>query len=104
MIDERFILPEWVQAEKMERIVPLNELLSYQDPGIRDPFSKEKGGSIMKLFSHVNKKRKRIINCSSRAEMERMHSNFIERGISAEEIISSIPFSTTTIYKLVVEN
>lgn len=62
MIDERFILPEWVQAEKMERIVPLDELLSYQDTGLCTPLDSDKEGSrTMKLFSRINKKKKRHI-------------------------------------------
>ena len=57
----------------------------------------------MKLLSH-KKNKKRIINCYSRAEMERLHDFYIERGIMAEEIINVVPFSTVTLYKLVVED
>ena len=56
----------------------------------------------MKLLSH-RKNKKRIINCYSKAEMERLHDSFIERGIMAEEIISIVPFSTVSVYRLVVE-
>ena len=57
----------------------------------------------MKLLSH-KKYKKRIINCYSRAEMERLHDFYIERGIMAEEIVNVVPFSTVTLYKLVVED
>ena len=57
---------------------------------------------MKKLFDKKNKKR--TINCYSLAEMERLHDSFVERGIKAEEFIYSIPFSTVTIYKLVVED
>ena len=57
----------------------------------------------MKLLSHKNNK-KRIINCYSRTEMERLHDFYIERGIMAEEIVNVVPFSTVTLYKLVVED
>jgi hypothetical protein len=58
----------------------------------------------MKLLSHAKNKKKRIINCYSKAEMERLHDSFIERGIMAEEIINVVPFSSVTVYKLVVED
>ena len=48
--------------------------------------------------------KKRIINCYSRAEMERLHDFYIERGIMAEEIVNVVPFSTVALYKLVVED
>jgi hypothetical protein len=56
----------------------------------------------MKLLS-LKKNKKRIINCYSRAEMERLHDSYIERGIMAEEIINVVPFSTITVYKLAVD-
>ena len=58
----------------------------------------------MKILSHIKNKKKRIINCNSKAEMERLHDSFIERGIMAEEIVSVIPFSTVNVYRLAVED
>ena len=57
----------------------------------------------MRLFNK-KKKHKRVISCYSRREMERLHDQFIERGIKAEESISVIPYSTVNIYKLLVED
>lgn len=50
----------------------------------------------MKLFS-LKKNKKRVINCYSRAEMERLHDFYIEKGIMAEEIINVVPFSMVTL-------
>jgi hypothetical protein len=57
---------------------------------------------MRKLFYKKNKKR--IINCCSKEEMERLHNSYIERGIMAEEVAYAIPFSTACVYKLVVED
>ena len=60
------------------------------------------GGKKMKKFFDKTK-RKRIINCYSKAEMERLHDSYIERGVMAEELICVIPYSTVNVYKLIVE-
>ncbi len=56
----------------------------------------------MKLSSLVNKK-KRVINCHDRAEMERLHDHYIEMGLKAEEVVYVVPFSENPIYRLIVE-
>ena len=58
----------------------------------------------MKWLAYKKNKKKRVINCYSKAEMERLHDSFIERGIMAEEIVSVVPFSTINVYQLVVED
>ena len=59
------------------------------------------GKKMKKFFKKTN--RKRIINCYSKAEMERLHDSYIERGVMAEELICVIPYSTVNVYKLIVE-
>ncbi len=61
----------------------------------------EEEKNMKKLFDKKNKKR--IIICYSKAEMERLHDSYVERGIKAEELICAIPFSTVNVYKLIVE-
>ena len=65
--------------------------------------SNEEEEDNMRLFNK-EKKHKRVIRCYSRRKMERLHDQFIERGIKAEESISVIPYSTVNIYKLLVED
>ena len=64
--------------------------------------SNEEEEDNMRLF-HREKKHKRVIRCYSKREMERLHDQFIERGINAEESIAVIPYSTVNIYRLLVE-
>jgi hypothetical protein len=104
MIYEEKIIPEWAQAERMEMIVPMEELGKYGDGthrGIRGLVDSIKE-DIMRFFNK-EKKRIRVISCHNRREMETLHDKYIEKGIMAEESISVIPYSTINVYRLLVE-